>query len=58
MGVTSNPNMLFDLANLIIPSEELQHLEAPFQQDEIDQVVKKKCLQIRRQDRTASMGSL
>jgi hypothetical protein len=41
MGVTSNPNMLFDLANLIIPSEELQHLEAPFQQDEIDQVVKK-----------------
>jgi retron-type reverse transcriptase len=33
--------MLFDLANLIIPPEELQHLEAPFQQDEIDQVVKR-----------------
>jgi hypothetical protein len=41
MGVTSNSNMLFDLANLIIPPEELQNLEAPFQQDEIDQVVKR-----------------
>lgn len=36
MGMTSYPNMLFDLSSLINPVEDLDSLLLPFQTDEID----------------------
>jgi hypothetical protein len=40
MGMTSSPNMLFHLSELINPVEDLDNLVAPFQADEIDGIVK------------------
>lgn len=39
MGVSNNPDMLFDLANLIAPVKGLHVLNEPFQQTEIDLIV-------------------
>jgi hypothetical protein len=41
MGVSTNPTMLFDLANLITPMDGLQDLVEPFKQSEIDLIVKR-----------------
>jgi hypothetical protein len=40
MGMTSSPNMLFDLPNLIHPVDDMDILASPFQTDEIDSIVK------------------
>lgn len=41
MGVSSNPVMVFDLQTLISASPDLEDLALPFQQNEIDAIVKK-----------------
>ena len=41
MGISANPPMLFDLANLIVPVDGLQDLAKLFQQLEIDLIVKR-----------------
>ena len=41
MGISANPPMLFDLANLIASVDSLQDLVEPFQQMEIDLIVKR-----------------
>jgi len=41
MGISANLPMLFDLANLIAPVDGLQDLAEPFQQMEIDLIVKR-----------------
>jgi hypothetical protein len=40
MGMTSSPNMVFDLSSMITPVDGLDILAAPFQIDEIDSIVK------------------
>lgn len=40
MGMTSSPVMLFDLASLITPVDDLESLVAPFCTNEIDTIVK------------------
>jgi hypothetical protein len=39
MGVTTNPTMVFDLAELITPHEDLSPLVAPFSEAEIEGIV-------------------
>ena len=41
MDISANPPMLFDLANLIAPVDDLQDLAKLFQQMEIDLIVKR-----------------
>lgn len=41
MGMTSSPNMLFDLASFINPIDDLDNLVAPFQAEEIDSIVRR-----------------
>lgn len=41
MGTSSNPEMLFNLSDLIEPVSDLDTLVDPFQRDEIDQIVKR-----------------
>jgi hypothetical protein len=41
IGVSTNPAMLFDLPNLIEPVDGLQDLAEPFQQSEIDLIVRR-----------------
>jgi hypothetical protein len=41
MGVSSNPTMVFDLQSLITAVPDLENLALPFQQSEIDSIVKR-----------------
>ena len=40
MGCSSNPTMLYNLSELIQPSDDLEHLSRPFSTLDIDKVIK------------------
>ena len=41
MGITTNPTMVFNLTQLIVPNEDLSSLVTPFSQSEIDSITKR-----------------
>jgi len=41
MGITTNPTMVFNLTQLIVPNEDLSSLVTPFSQSEIDSIIKR-----------------